>query len=194
MIVDYLRNRVPDGMVLVPQSTLDSLNAYIELSDSLQVIANLPPDTIYILDTVYIKDPVSAVTTPYSEEEGKLTYYEDSLKVENEIDVEIAFTSTGKLTTPIYWEYTPIIHEIETIIEKKIPYPILTTIEVEVPKYYNGHYLSLVVGGNDKMFNFGVDYDFVKENHIYGFQYRKYGEQNVYGVKIGINLSTLFKR
>jgi len=34
----------------------------------------------------------------------------------------------------------------------------------------------------------------VKKDYIYGLQYRRYGEDNVYGIKFGINLNTLFKR
>jgi len=36
------------------------------------------------------------------------------------------------------------------------------------------------------------DYDLVKKDYIYGLQYRRYGEVSVYGIKIGINLNTLF--
>ena len=73
-----------------------------------------------------------------------------------------------------------------------MPYPVITNIEVPVPS--TGNYLSLGVGGNGKMFIFGVDYDRVKRDYIYGLQYRRYGDVNVYGVKAGINLNTIFKR
>ena len=83
------------------------------------------------------------------------------------------------------------IRSIETITEKPVYKPIITTIKI--PEYVTGHYLSAVAGGNDKFFTFGVDYDLVKFYRIYGFQYRRQGDQNVYAVKIGINLSALFK-
>ena len=43
-------------------------------------------------------------------------------------------------------------------------------------------------------FIFGVDYDLVKTDYVYGLQYRRWGGQNVYGIKLGVNLNTLFKR
>lgn len=188
---------VPDGMVLVPQSTVDSLDAYILLADSLEVLANLPPDTIKVDSIVYVDKIVYKETTPTAEpdpSDSSVQVYSDSLQVDGEINAWVKFKVRGYVLDNIHWEYTPIIKEITTTIETKIPYPVIETIEVKVPEYHAGHYLSLVAGGNDKMFTFGVDYDLVKKNRIYGLQYRRYGEQSVYGVKIGINLATLFKR
>jgi hypothetical protein len=193
-VFDFIKHRVPEGMVLVPQSTVDSLDAYIAIADSLETLANSVPDTVY-LDTVYVLAESTATTTPTPiEEEDSITTYSDTLSVEGEVNAWVTYKVRGYVEGVAQWGYTPIIREIETIIEKKIPYPVIETIEVKVPEYYTGHYLSLAVGGNDKMFNFGVDYDLVRENRIYGLQYRRYGEYNVYGVKVGINLAALFKR
>jgi hypothetical protein len=90
------------------------------------------------------------------------------------------------------WGYNPVFREKEKIITKKVPYPVIENVEVPVP--ITGNYLSLAIGGNDKMFNFGLDYDMVTRDYIYGLQYRRMGEVNVYGAKIGINLNTLFNR
>ena len=46
-VYDRYFKKVPNGMVLVSQATLDSLKAYIEIADSLESVANSVPDTIY---------------------------------------------------------------------------------------------------------------------------------------------------
>lgn len=186
---------VPEGMVLVPQSTVDSLDAYISLADSLQVIANLPPDTVYI-DTVIIKKEIVYIeTTPTAEPDSadsSFQVYQDTLKVDGEINAWVKFKVKGYVEGNLNWEYEPIIKEITTIIEKKIPYPVIQNVEIPVPS--TGNYLSLGAGGNGNLFIFGVDYDHVRKDYIYGLQYRRYGDVNVYGIKAGINLNTLFKR
>lgn len=193
-VYDMIKYRkVPKGMVLVEEEVVDSLETYKNLADSLQIIANLPPDTVVKTDTIYKLEVRTVETNPEPTVEVEdFVVYEDELKVENEIDVAIEFGVKGELTTPVLWEYTPIVREIETIVEKKIPYPVLENIEV--PVYNSGHYLSAAAGGNDKMFIFGIDYDYVETKYVYGFQYRRYGANNVYGVKVGINLSALIKR
>ena len=118
--------------------------------------------------------------------------YTDTLQVDGEINAWVRFKVRGYVLDNIHWEYKPIVKEITTTIEKNIPYPVIQNVEVPVPS--TGNYLSLAAGGNDKMFIFGVDYDLVKKDYIYGLQYRRYGQYNIYGIKIGINLNTLFKR
>jgi hypothetical protein len=181
-------------MILVHQSSIDSLKAYIKIADSLENLITLLPDTIIIRDTIYLDTIKIIQTTPHQTIETPLIHYKDSLKIENEIDVNVNFSVHGELTTPIFWKYRPIIQKTEIIVEKPIPYPVIETIEVQKIKYSTGHYLSIIAAGNDKLFTFGVDYDFVSESKIYGLQYRRYGDTNVYGVKVGINLNTLFKK
>lgn len=183
-----------DDMILVHRSSIDSLNAYIRIADSLERITHLLPDTIIIRDTIYLDTFKIVETTPNETIEKPLFHYEDSLKIKNEIDVSIKFSTKGEVVTPVLWKYRPIKQEKEIIIEKPIGYPVIETVEVKTIKYVNGHYLSGAIGGNDKMFNFGVDYDYVSTSNIYGLQYRRYGDINVYGVKVGINLNTLFKK
>jgi len=191
---NYKKDRIPEGMVLVSQSTVDSLRAYIAIADSLEILANMVPDTTIVHDTIYLDTMQIVETTPVPQVQNDTNFYQDSLKVKGKVDVAISFKVDGKLTTPIKWEYKPIIQKFEIIVEKPVPYPVIKTVNVDVPKYYTGHYLSLAIGGNDKMFTFGMDYDFVKKNNIYGLQYRRYGDINVYGVKVGVNLATLFKK
>lgn len=192
---DIFGKKIPEGKVLVDQETVDSLKAYIKIADSLKVLAHLPPDTIRQTDTVYL-DTLKIVSTMPTFEvdpvDSTVTMVKDSLIVEGEIAAWIEFKLKGYIETPIQWGYRPIIKEINTTIEKPIPYPVIENVEIKVPS--TGHYLSLTAGGNNNLFTFGVDYDLVKESYIYGLQYRRWGNEGVYGVKIGINLNTLFKK
>jgi hypothetical protein len=146
-------------------------------------------------DTVYITEIKYATSTPTREEDkhdSTITHFYDSLVIDREINAWVDIMVKGAVEDlKITWEYRPVIRSIETVTEKPVYKPIITTIKV--PKYVTGHYLSAVAGGNDKFFTFGVDYDLVKFNRIYGLQYRRQGDLNVYSVKIGINLRTLFK-
>jgi len=190
----YLTERfkpLPEGYVLVPQTTVDSLKIYVTLVDSL---SNLPPDTVKVDTIVYRFKPVYIETEPTSDvdyDNDSITNYADSI-VNDKIDVHIDFSTTGHLTSPIRWNYEPMLETITLTIEKNIPYAVIE--EVEVPTYHTGHYLSAAIGGNDKMFTFGIDYDLVQKDRIYGLQYRRQGNVNVYGVKVGFNINTLFKK
>jgi len=194
----WLMNRfkpVPDGMVLVPQSTVDSLNAYIAMGDSLEIIANLPPDTV-VVEKIVTDTVVKYVeTTPISRPDpldSSVQVYTDTLQVDGEINAWVRFKVKGYVVGSLEWKYKPIVKEVTSTITVPAPYPVIEPVEVPVPS--TGNYLSLTAGGNDKMFIFGVDYDRVKEDFVYGLQYRRYGEVNIYGVKAGINLNKLFKR
>ena len=189
----YKFKPLPKGKVIANQTALDSLNAFIIFADS---IRNLPMEPVVIkTDTVYITTIESTTSTPTAiqdEKDTTITHYLDSLVRDKEINVWVDIMVKGAIEDlKITWDYRTVIRSIETITEKPVYKPIITTIKI--PEYVTGHYLSAVAGGNDKFFTFGVDYDLVKFNRIYGFQYRRQGDQNVYAVKIGINLSALFK-
>lgn len=175
---------VPQGKVLVSQEFLDSLN----------YIANLPP-TIIVRDTI-IKDTVRILVHTYPQpipdtENEKLLVYTDSLVIPDTIDVQVRFKTTGLLEGPIEWSYTPIFHLRETVIERFVPYPVIQRIPFNV--YRTGYYLSFVAGGNENMFLYGIDFDIVRNNsYIYGINYRRLGDQNIYGIKFGIRLNSLF--
>ena len=194
-VYEICKNKVPQGMVLVEQSKIDSLNAYIAVADSLETLAHLPPDTIVIIDTIYL-DTVKQVTSdpvPVPDiVDPLLITYTDTLEMEGEVHAWITFKVRSFLVGSLEWGYKPVFKEKETIIEKPIPYPVLEP--VDVPVAITGNYLSLTTGGNDKMFIFGLDYDMVREDYIYGLQYKRWGEVNVYGVKVGINLNSVFNK
>jgi len=184
---------IPSDMVLVEQSKADSLQTYVEIIDSLQTLADLPADTVWRDSIIIHEVPVYITTTPEPiDTTDSIVTYTDTLSVEGEINAWVKFKVNGFMEGQMEWGYTPIIHEIETIIEKPVPYPVVKT--VTLSEYVSGNYISLVAAGNDKMFIFGVDYDLVQQDFIYGLQYRRYGDFNVYGVKAGININGLFNR
>jgi len=188
----YKFKPLPEGKVIVNQTAVDSLNAFIEFADSVENLSMEP--VIIESDTVYIEKIKYVQTTPEPEIiDSTTTRYRDSLVIENEINAWVDIMVKGHVEDlRLEWNYRPIVRSIETITEKPVYKPIITTINV--PKYITGHYVSAIAGGNDKFFTFGVDYDLVKYNRIYGLQYRRQGDMNVYAVKIGINLSSLFKK
>jgi hypothetical protein len=185
---------VPKDSIVVIQSMIDSLNAYVVLADSLETLAHLPPDTIYRDTVIYESVPVYVESIPVIIDSTKvnLRVYRDSLNIEGEVNAWVQYKVRGYVEGVAEWGYKAITTEIETVIEKPVPYPIVENIEIPTP--ITGNYLSLAAGGNDKMFIFGVDYDMVKTDYIYGLQYRRFGNASVYGIKIGVNLNTLFNR
>ena len=193
-IADVLKS-TPKGKVLINQSTVDTLYAYKAFADSVSKLS-FEPDTVHIVETVIKEVPKYITTTPEREEtpNDSVLQYNDSLIVEEEIAVwvEIMLNRYDQDDFSINWKYTPIVKHTKTTIEIPVPQPIVTTIET--PVFVTGHYLSVAAGGSDKFFTFGIDYDMVKESRIYGLQYRRQGDMNVYGIKIGINLSSIFKK
>ena len=176
--------KVPEGKLLVSQEFLDSLTYIANLPPIIIVKDSIIHDTIWIKDTHY-PEPIPIDTT--------LNQYEDSLYIKDTVDVSIRFQTTGVVKEGIHWTFKPIYHIRETIIEKPVPYPVIE--KVPVPTYKTGIYISGVAGGNDNVFIFGSDLDIVSKNdYIYGFQYRRFGNDNIYGVKFGVNLNTLIKR
>lgn len=166
--------------VLVSQSFLDSL----------KYVASLPPvitvkDSI-IHDTIWIERHHNPIPTP-DPVDSTLNVYRDSLQIKDTVDVSIRFKTTGTLQGSIDWLYKPIYRERIITIEKKVPYPVER--QVFVDKYHTGTYLSIASGGGVDKFLIGGDLDIVTKNdYIYGLQYRRFGKDDIYGVKFGIRL------
>lgn len=176
---------VPEGKVLVSQGYLDSLKNIASLPPTIIIKDSIIHDTvkIYVHDPQPDPDPVDST----------LLVYNDSLVIKDSVDVRIKFKSKGLVVGGIKWFYTPIIQIREIKIETKIPVPM--PYNVEVPVYKTGFYLSGVVEGGEDIFMIGTDLDIVDKNdYIYGIQYRRFGNENIYGVKFGLRLNNLFKR
>lgn len=193
----YKFKPLPEGKVIANQTAMDSLAAFIIFADSVKNL-DLTPDTVRVVDTIYLGELDEAVTTPSVEVnplDTTVFIVKDSLVVDDNVHAWVSFKIKGYIVdNQIKWRYRPVIRTISTTVEIPVHIPLIQTIERKVPTHVTGHYLSAIGGGNAEMFTFGIDYDLVKSNRIYGFQYRRYGDQNVYGLKIGINLSTLFKK
>lgn len=164
--------------------------------DSLKDIANRSPivtihDSI-IHDTVWIPQHHDPQPQP-NPTDTTLHNYEDSLKIKDSVNVSIKFSTTGFVKGGIDWLYKPIYHIKETTIDRPVPYPVDR--EVPVYMYKTGYYLSLAADGTTNMFMMGGDFDIITKNdYIYGIQYRRFGKENIYGVKFGVNLNTIFKK
>lgn len=185
--------KIPEGMVLVPKTRADSLNFYIQYADSLKRIADLPADTVVLLDTVYLEVTKEVESEPHQIPLAQgIFQVTDTLNVEGDINAWVTFKVRGFLQSKIEWGYNPVFREKETIITKNVPYPVIQYIDSPVP--VKGNYVSLAASGNDKMFIFGIDYDHVTPKYVYGLQYRRMGEANIFGLKAGLNLNTLFKK
>jgi hypothetical protein len=193
-IAVYKFKPLPEGKVIANQTAIDSLNAFIAFVDSLE---NLSMEPVVIeAETIIIEVPKYITTTPELDPEvlGSTLVYRDSLLVEDEISAWVNIMVKGHVEEiSLNWKYIPVTKLITTTTERPVFKPIITTITKDVVKYPTGHYLSAAMGGNAKLFTFGIDYTIVKKGHLYGFEYRRYGEDNVYGFQVGINLRTLFK-
>lgn len=136
-------DRIPEGMVLVKQSFLDSL----------QLVADMPPDTVKVDSiiqgpTVYVDKPVP-VPVYINPGDTLQKIYRDSIRAPG-INARVDMKVYGRLTG-IRWQYTPITNLVTYTIEKKVPYPVRYEVPVKVPQ--TGMYLELGLGrGFDKSF------------------------------------------
>ena len=181
LYIIYLRecdgpSSTPDGYILVSQSDWDSM----------EIIANRPDIFIYG-DTVFEKGPtvyLPGKPIPIPTVIGVDTNrYQDSI-VNDSIDVTVDILVAG-IILEWDWKYDPVIRTVENIIKTNVPVPF----PVETPIYKREFFLSGVIGGNADAFTFGADLDLVnKKRNIYGFQYRRLGDENFYYFKIGTKL------
>lgn len=165
----------PDGYILVDKTDWDSL----------LIVANLPPDTFISIEivpgpTVYLPGKPIPVPVPVN---GDTVMYHDSI-VNDSINVWVDIMIEG-LILSWDWRYNPITKKVETIIKKKVPVPF----PIEVPVYKRELYLSGVIGGHMTVFSLGADLDYInKKRNIYGFQYRRVGDDNFYYFKLGTKI------
>jgi hypothetical protein len=167
-------NCPPKGYVLVSQATWDSI----------QTLANKPP--AIKRDTVYIKGKIIYVNSPLpiakpKTEDSTINSYSDSI-VNKQINVHYNFDIKGKLLCR-EWSYIPITTQIT--IEKTIYVPKI--VNNPVPTSKAGLFISALVGGNKETFLFGGNLDLItKKNTMIGVVYQRWGNDNLYSVKLGI--------
>jgi hypothetical protein len=164
----------PDGSLLVSQSFIDSL----------RTIAEKPPlviikDSIVYRDTIIyiIKEPPTPIDTIDEIKIYRDSIYNDSIRVWTEMHID------GILKEFNQW-YKPIIHYRIKTVEIPKPYPV----PYDVPVNKNGLYVSSIIGGGNK-FMIGASIDYLNKKDVsYGMQYQRYGNDNIYGIRIGIKI------
>jgi hypothetical protein len=161
----------PKGQMLI------SKQAY----DSIQALLKKPPkiDTVKVKgDIVYISQP-----TPIAKPElgdSTINNYDTTLCKQDTIDVQVKLKVKGTLLK-WDWYYTPMTTTIT--IEKYVP----KIVDNPVPMPKAGLFISVLAGGNKETFLFGGDLDLImKKNTVIGFVYQRWGNDNLYSVKLGI--------
>lgn len=154
--------------------------------DSISVISNKPPiikiDTFRIIgETKYIAG--KPLPLPIPTKDSTITEYKDSL-INAEISVWLNDKVKGVLVDRS-WKYKPISTKI--IENKTVFVPQIVNNEVSVSKA--GFFAYGVVGGNASAFIPGVGLDFItKKNTVVGAVYQRYGNENIFSVKLGFKL------
>jgi len=143
-------------------------------------------------DTIWIKGDVTYVPTtpdnplpqPKPELQDSTNIYADSL-INKEINVHYNFKVKGTLEWR-EWNYKPTFLKITD----SIPHPVYVKgdpYEVKVSK--NGLYIYGLAGGNGDNFLFGSGLDLItKKETMIGYQFQKFGSDNLHFVKIGVRL------
>ncbi len=172
----------PEGQVLVPEATWDSILA----------LANKPPKVT--IDTQWIEKPIVTPLQPPMPkpkpdiQDTTANEYADSL-INKEINVHYDFKVRGILLTR-KWSYRPTTTEIRIDSTVYVPYPV--EVEKPVPQAVNSLYGNIVLGGNKAAFIFGGGLDLTtKKGTEIGYQYQRFGKENFHSIKIG---SKLFKK
>lgn len=181
-IIIYLREcthaepSVPDGYLLVHDSTMDAFTA----------AANLPRDTIfrdtgsYHIHYVYRDRPVPVPVEITPEQ----NLYRDSIKTDT-LNFWIEATVTGTLDRwSWFFDITRV--TITNTVEIPAPYPV----EVPVPISKAGWYASMGLGGTHtgKM-GVGPRLDLITgQDRLYGVSYTRIGSDNYYEFKFGTRL------
>ena len=145
-------------------------------------ILSLPPDTIKLPPRIIKKDSLVYVTKWIKEPTDDAKLYRDSL-INDSIDVRLNILAKDLFKVDYY--YKPIYKYQETVVEKKIPFPVEVIKKIEVPQ--RGLYFNAGLGYSDQFSaKFGLMYLDRKEN-LYSFDMVRYGDKNIliasYGIK-----------
>jgi len=168
----------PKGKILIAQQTWDSI----------QALANKQP--IVKIDTIYLKGEIVYVDKPLPPPQIDLTdttinIYHDTL-LKKDIDVNYTFKVRGELLNR-KWTYRPIITTIT--IDSLIYIPKIVEVEKFITQAKNGLYAYGLAGGNGDNFLFGGGLDLItKKETMIGYQFQKFGSDNLHFVKIGVRL------
>jgi len=154
--------------------------------NKIQALANKPPvihiDTVYIKGkTVYVDNPVPIpVVDP---KDTTINIYNDTL-LKKDIDVIYTSKIRGTLLNR-KWTYNPIVTTILRIDSIYVPKIIDNPVEVPV----RGLFAYGTAGGNANSFLFGGGLDLItKKSTMIGYQYQRFGSDNIHSIKLGVKL------
>lgn len=144
-------------------------------------VLKLPPDTIKLPPKIVKKDSLIYVTKWVKEPTEEAKIYLDSL-INDSIDVRLQIWA--KELFKIDYKFKPIYKYQETIVEKKIPYPVEVIRKIKVPQ--SGLFFNAGLGYSDQFSaKLGLMYLTKKQSTI-GLDMVRYGDKNIYFGTYGI--------
>lgn len=160
------------------------LDEYTRIADSL---INLPPDTIKLPPKIIKVDTVIYTEREYEEIENKPIsapkIYRDSL-VNDSIDLH--YQIIAQKLYSVRFAYKPIYKYQEKLIHHNIPYPVKIIQTEEINS--NGLFFNVGLGYSDQFTSkVGLMY-LTKKQNIFGYDFIRYGNQNIHMVSYGIKL------
>jgi len=157
-----------------------------DVCNKIQVLANKP--AITHIDTVYIKGEPIYVSKPIpvpivDPRDTTINIYHDTLLKK---DIDVVYTSKIRgILLNRKWSYNPIVTEILRVDSIYVPKRIDNPVEVPVC----GLFAYGMAGGNANSFLFGGGIDLItKKSTMIGYQYQRFGPDNIHSVKVGIKL------
>jgi hypothetical protein len=164
---------IPKGKIIVNKSAWDSLK---NIKPTIDTIIH---DTIDIGDIVYVPhDSLIYVVDSMGMKHYSDSIVNDSIHIWNDLFVQGIIKKWDQ-------RYEPVIRTITETVTITVPQ------FVEVPVYNsdNGLYPSIIVGGNSGSFLFGGGIDLItKKDYLYGLQYQRFGNKNIYSFKLGFKI------
>jgi len=166
---------IPHGYTLISQEALDSID----------LIANQPPDTVYI-DTVKEKIVINwrdlPVPEPVALDSGR-NFYVDTITSDS-LSIWAELLIRGELEQ---WSLGGEV--LSTTIERTIEVPraVIITNKIEVPVIERGIFLGLQTGGSPQGgLIFGAELIYLnRKSNYYGIGASRFGEFNIYEFKFG---------
>ena len=168
---------IPEGYTLISQAALDSL----------ELVANMPGDTVYI-DTTEDRIEIRWLDPPVPEPvplDTGVNYYTDTL-TNDSLSIWAELWIRGELER---WSLggEVLTTTIDRIVE--VPRPVIVTNNIEVPVIEREIFLGLQTGGSFDGLIFGVELTYLnKKRHYYGLGASRFGEYNIYQFKFGTRL------
>ncbi len=169
---------VPAGYVLISQEAVDSIN----------MLANLPSDTVYI-DTIKERTVIKWLDREIPEPvilDNNIHFYTDEITSDS-VSLWMELWINGTLDQ---WNMGADI--IKTTIDRtiEIPRPVIVTNNIEIPVYERGLYIGLTTGGSPMGgLMFGLEATYLnRKNNYYGVGMSRFGQYNLYEFKLGTRI------